>query len=74
MIRQVSSYMTANVVSAMFGFASVVLFTRVLSPHEYGIYIIGFSICEPVVEVLVRNPLLRSDEIVVLLVLLVLSL
>jgi len=52
MIRQVSSYMTANVVSAMFGFASVVLFTRVLSPHEYGIYIIGFSISAMISTVL----------------------
>ena len=52
MIRQVSSYMTANVVSAIFGFASVVLFTRVLSPHEYGIYIIGFSVSAMISTVL----------------------
>ena len=52
MFRQVSSYMTANVVSAMFGFASVVLFTRVLDPHEYGIYIIGFSIAAMISTVL----------------------
>ncbi|KFL29959.1 polysaccharide biosynthesis protein [Devosia riboflavina] len=44
MVRQVSSYMLANIVSAMFGFASVVIFTRLLGPSEYGIYIIGFSI------------------------------
>ncbi|KRA95535.1 polysaccharide biosynthesis protein [Devosia sp. Root685] len=44
MIRQVSSYMLANVVSAMLGFASVVIFTRLLGPSEYGIYVIGFSI------------------------------
>ncbi|MET0440039.1 MAG: polysaccharide biosynthesis protein, partial [Devosia sp.] len=36
--------MIANIVSAMFGFASVVIFTRVLAPQEYGIYIVGFSI------------------------------
>ncbi|KQT48100.1 polysaccharide biosynthesis protein [Devosia sp. Leaf420] len=44
MFRQVSSYMIANIVSAMFGFASVVIFTRVLAPEQYGIYIVGFSI------------------------------
>ncbi|MBN9333993.1 polysaccharide biosynthesis C-terminal domain-containing protein [Devosia sp.] len=44
MIRQVSSYMLANIASAMLGFASVVIFTRLLGPYEYGIYIVGFSI------------------------------
>ncbi|HWV21483.1 MAG TPA: polysaccharide biosynthesis C-terminal domain-containing protein [Devosia sp.] len=44
MIRQVSSYMLANIVSAALGFASVVIFTRLLGPAEYGIYVIGFSI------------------------------
>lgn len=43
MVRQVSSYMLANIVSAMFGFAVVVIFTRLLGPTEYGIYIVGFS-------------------------------
>jgi O-antigen/teichoic acid export membrane protein len=36
--------MTANVVSAVFGFALVMLFTRVLTPEEYGIYIVGIGI------------------------------
>lgn len=44
MVRQVSSYMLANIVSALLGFASVVIFTRLLGPYEYGIYIVGFSI------------------------------
>ncbi|MHA7774541.1 lipopolysaccharide biosynthesis protein [Roseibium sp. M-1] len=44
MLRQISSYMTANVVSAIFGFALVMLFTRVLSPEEYGIYVVGMGI------------------------------
>lgn len=43
MFRQVSSYFVANLVAALFGFASVVLFTRTLTPHEYGIYILGIS-------------------------------
>ncbi|KKB78262.1 polysaccharide biosynthesis protein [Devosia soli] len=44
MFRQVSIYMIANIVSALFGFASVVIFTRVLAPEEYGVYIVGFGI------------------------------
>lgn len=44
MFRQVSTYMIANIVSAMFGFASVVIFTRILAPEQYGIYVVGFSI------------------------------
>lgn len=44
MVRQVSSYLLANIVSAVFGFASVVIFTRLLGPAEYGIYVVGFSI------------------------------
>jgi len=43
-LRQISSYMTANVVSAIFGFALVMLFTRVLTPEEYGIYVVGMGI------------------------------
>lgn len=52
MLRQVSSYMAANIVSAIFGFASVILFTRILSPHEYGVYIVGFSVATMVSTVL----------------------
>ncbi len=44
MLRQVSSYMTANVVSAVFGFALVMFFTRVLTPEQYGIYVVGMGI------------------------------
>ncbi|MBB3320260.1 MULTISPECIES: oligosaccharide flippase family protein [unclassified Rhizobium] len=44
MFRQISTYMIANAVSAAFGFVSVVLFTRMLSPHEYGIYVVGTGV------------------------------
>ncbi len=44
MVRQVSSYMVASIASAVFGFAVVVIFTRLLGPAEYGIYILGSSI------------------------------
>jgi O-antigen/teichoic acid export membrane protein len=44
MFRQAASYLMANVVSAIFGLIMVVLFTRILGPAEYGVYIIGFGI------------------------------
>lgn len=44
MVRQVSTYLIANVVTAILGFASVMIFTRLLGPHDYGIYILGFSL------------------------------
>ncbi|WP_244919865.1 oligosaccharide flippase family protein [Rhizobium grahamii] len=44
MFRQISTYMIANAISAAFGFVSVVLFTRMLSPHEYGIYVVGTGV------------------------------
>ena len=44
MLRQISSYMIANVVTVVIGGASVVLFTHILSPHEYGIYVLGISV------------------------------
>ncbi|MES0883034.1 oligosaccharide flippase family protein [Roseibium sp. SCP14] len=43
MLRHVSSYMIANLVAAIFGFALVVTFTRILSPAEYGIYVVGIG-------------------------------
>ncbi|QCI63702.1 lipopolysaccharide biosynthesis protein [Phreatobacter stygius] len=44
LIRQTSTYMIAHGTSAAFGFLSVVLFTRLLTPTEYGFYVVGMSI------------------------------
>ncbi|KQN73821.1 oligosaccharide flippase family protein [Devosia sp. Leaf64] len=44
MVRQVSTYLVANIVTAILGFASVMIFTRLLGPHDYGVYILGFSL------------------------------
>lgn len=44
MLRQTSKYMLAHGVTAVIGFLSVTLFTRLLSPEEYGVYIIGMSL------------------------------
>ena len=36
--------MIASVVAAMFGFLSTATFTRLLSPDDYGIYVIGVGL------------------------------
>jgi O-antigen/teichoic acid export membrane protein len=44
LIRQSIIYLLANGISALFGFASVFLFTRLLAPAEYGVYVVGMSV------------------------------
>lgn len=44
LIRQTSTYMVAHGTSAALGFLSVVLFTRLLTPTEYGFYVVGMGI------------------------------
>lgn len=44
LFRQTSIYMVAHGLSAVLGFLSVVLFTRLLSPAEYGAYVVAFSV------------------------------
>ena len=41
MLRHASQYMIASVVAAIFGFLGTATFTRMLSPGDYGIYVIG---------------------------------
>jgi O-antigen/teichoic acid export membrane protein len=43
LIRHVSHYFSASIVSAALGLLSVVVFTRALSDAEYGVYVIGTS-------------------------------
>jgi len=43
LIRQMSAYFVASVVTAIIGVASAIVFTRWLSPAEYGLYVIGVS-------------------------------
>src|SRR5437763_967561 len=43
MVNQTIHYMIASVVSAAMGLLSAVVFTRLLSPDEYGVYVIGLS-------------------------------
>ncbi|EJL49713.1 membrane protein involved in the export of O-antigen and teichoic acid [Rhizobium sp. CF122] len=65
MFRQISTYMIANAVSALFGFVSVVLFTRILSPHEYGIYVVGTGVAGVISTLLfgwIKFSVLRFDS------------
>jgi O-antigen/teichoic acid export membrane protein len=41
MIGQASINLTANVLSALLGLGCVFVFTRLFSPHEYGVYLLG---------------------------------
>jgi len=44
MLRHASQYMIASVIAAMFGFLGTATFTRLLSPGDYGVYVIGVGI------------------------------
>ncbi|WP_076864974.1 lipopolysaccharide biosynthesis protein [Bradyrhizobium mercantei] len=41
LIGQASINLTANVLSALLGLASVFIFTRLFAPHDYGVYLLG---------------------------------
>ena len=41
LIGQASINLTANIFSALLGLFSVFIFTRLFSPHDYGVYLLG---------------------------------
>ena len=43
LIGQASINLTANVLSALLGLLSVFIFTRLFSPHDYGVYLLGLA-------------------------------
>ena len=43
MLRHASQYMIASVIAAVFGFLGTATFTRLLSPGDYGVYVIGIG-------------------------------
>src|ERR1700754_1798783 len=43
MVKQTIHYMIASIVSAATGLLSAIVFTRLLTPEEYGVYVIGLS-------------------------------
>lgn len=43
LVRHTSQYMVSSAITAVLGFSSAAVFTRLLTPGDYGIYIVGFS-------------------------------
>ncbi|RZN30687.1 oligosaccharide flippase family protein [Bradyrhizobium sp. Leo121] len=43
LIGQASINLTANILSALLGLLSVFVFTRLFSPHDYGVYLLGIG-------------------------------
>ena len=41
LIGQATINLSANILSALLGLLSVFIFTRLFSPHDYGIYLLG---------------------------------
>lgn len=62
--RQASTYFVANVASAAFGLLNVVIFTRLIGPQDYGIYIVGSAFSAIAVAMLftwLRQGVLREE-------------
>ncbi|QCK88534.1 polysaccharide biosynthesis protein [Phreatobacter aquaticus] len=65
LLRQTSTYMVAHGTSAALGFLAVILFTRMLSPAEYGVYVVGMGLAGIVSALLftwVRLSILRFES------------
>lgn len=63
LIGQASINLTANVLSALLGFASVFAFTRLFSPQQYGVYLLGLGLATVVSVFLIgwfRNVILSG--------------
>ena len=43
LIGQASINFAANALSALLGLLSVFIFTRLFSPHDYGVYLLGIG-------------------------------
>ena len=65
MILHALSYLIAYGLPAIFGFAGIIIFTRVLSPEEYGYYVVGMSfagIASAVLFAWIRLSILRYQS------------
>jgi O-antigen/teichoic acid export membrane protein len=63
LIGQASINLTANILSAVLGLLSVFIFTRLFSPHDYGVYLLGVGFASVVSVFLVgwfRNLILSG--------------
>lgn len=64
LVRQTSAYFVANAASAAFGLANVVIFTRLVAPADYGVYVVGTAFSGIVIAILftwLRQGLLREE-------------
>ena len=64
LLRHTSQYMIASAIVAVLGFLSAAVFTRLLTPADYGIYIVGLSIANFVSSVVftwVRYSVMRFE-------------
>lgn len=52
LLKQASAYLFAHALAAALGFLSVILFTRMLSPAEYGVYVVALVMASVVVTFL----------------------
>ena len=43
LIGQASINLSANILSALLGLLSVIVFTRLFSPHDYGVYLLALD-------------------------------
>ncbi len=43
LLRHTSQYMISSAITAVLGFLSAAVFTRLLAPGDYGVYVVGFS-------------------------------
>lgn len=65
LIRQTSTYMVAHGTSAALGFLAVILFTRLLTPAAYGVYVVALSVAGIISALLftwVRLSVLRFES------------
>ena len=63
LIGQAGINLSANILSALLGLLSVFFFTRLFSPHDYGIYLLGVGFASVVSTFLAgwfRNLILRG--------------
>jgi O-antigen/teichoic acid export membrane protein len=64
LIGQASINLSANILSALLGLLSVFIFTRLFSPHEYGVYLLGVGFASVISVFLVgwfRNLILSGQ-------------
>jgi O-antigen/teichoic acid export membrane protein len=65
LIGQASINLTANILSALLGLLSVFVFTRLFSPHDYGVYLLGIGFASVISVFLVgwfRNLILSGHS------------